>query len=96
MDSTVQVAAIGVIATIVTTVGIIVVAMINNRKERGTAAESAMEQVLGQRITLRDEQIADLKQDVAELEEKLVDKEGIVIELLAELDQYKAGKHERQ
>lgn len=102
MDSTVQVALIGIATTIVTTLGIVIVAVINNRRERGTAAESAMEKVLGQRITLRDEQIADLKADLADRDSRLVEasqtiaeKEGVIVELLAELDQYKAGKHER-
>lgn len=66
MDATVQVAFVGIFTTLVTTAGVVVVAIINNRRERGQAAESAMERTLRERIVLRDEQIADLKADLAE------------------------------
>lgn len=66
MDVTVQVAFVGILTTMVTTAGVVLVAIINNRKERGQAAESAMERTLRERIILRDEQIADLKVDLAE------------------------------
>lgn len=72
MDATVQVAVIGIITTLVTTAGVVVVAIINNRKERGTAAESAMERTLRERILLRDEQIADLKTDLVERDVEIV------------------------
>lgn len=64
MDATLQVGLVGIFTSIVTTAGIVIVAMINNRKERGQAAESAMERTLRERIVLRDEQIADLRADI--------------------------------
>lgn len=78
MNATVQVALIGIITTIVTTAGVIIVAIVNNRKERGTAAESAMERTLRERIILRDEQIADLKADVEERDKQILKLEEIV------------------
>lgn len=79
MDPTVQVALIGIFTTVVTTIGVIGVAVLNSRKERGSAAESAMERTLRERITLRDEQIADLREELAE-------KEATIARLLAKED----------
>lgn len=84
MDATVQVALIGIITTLVTTAGVVGVAIVNNRKERGTAAESAMERTLRERIILRDEQIADLKADVE-------DRDRTIMKLQEELDRVKGG-----
>lgn len=64
MDPTVQVAAIGIFTTLITTAGVGIAAMFNNRRERSGAAESAMEQTLRERIMLRDEQITDLRHDL--------------------------------
>lgn len=66
MDATLQVALIGIFTTVITTAGVVVTAIINNKRERGSAAESAMERTLRERILLRDEQIAELKADVEE------------------------------
>lgn len=70
-DPTVQVAIVGVLATLITTLGVVFVAVINNRKERGGAADEGVEAALRERLTLRDEQLADLRADVHELEAKL-------------------------
>jgi hypothetical protein len=67
-DTTVQVAVVGIFTTLITTIGVIVVAIINNRKERGGAANEAVEETLRERIILRDEQILDLKDEVAHKE----------------------------
>lgn len=67
-DPTVQVAAVGIFTTLITTIGVIVVAIINNKKERGGAANEAVEETLRERIILRDEQIQDLKDEVAHKE----------------------------
>lgn len=83
-DAAVQVAIIGIVTTIITTLGVIVVAIFNNKKERGNAAESAMERTLRERIVLRDEQIADLHADVAE-------KEMYIQRLLAKLENQEGG-----
>jgi hypothetical protein len=79
VDPTVQVALIGIFTTVVTTIGVIGVAVLNSRKERGSAAESAMERTLRERITLRDEQIADLREELAE-------EEATIARLLAKED----------
>lgn len=70
MDPTVQVALIGIFTTVITTAGVVAVAVMNNRKERGASAESAMERTLRERITLRDEQNAELREDNQELREE--------------------------
>lgn len=70
-DPTVQVAIIGVFATFITTMGVIIVAVINNRKERTGAAEEGIESSLRERIVLRDEQIAELRADLAEAREEI-------------------------
>jgi hypothetical protein len=82
LDATVQVALIGIITTIVTTFGVIIVAVVNNRKERGSAAESAMERTLRERIILRDEQIEDLKVDVAERDQKIAERDQKIMALI--------------
>lgn len=70
MDPTVQVALSGIFATLITTAGVVAVAIINNRRERGATAESAMERTLRERIVLRDEQIAELREENTELREE--------------------------
>jgi hypothetical protein len=66
VDPTVQVAFIGIVTTFLTTAGVVVVAMMNNKKERSGSAEAGIVITLRERILLRDEQIADLRADVAE------------------------------
>lgn len=65
-DPTVQIAFFGIVTTIITVIGGVVVAVVNNKRERGNSAESAMEATLRERIVLRDEQIEDLRNDIAE------------------------------
>ena len=55
----------GLLATIATVAGGVFVAILTNRKESKATAESAMEAVLRERLALKDEQIADLKADLA-------------------------------
>lgn len=43
MDANVQVALVSVFATTITTMGVIAAAMINNRKERGKAADAGVD-----------------------------------------------------
>lgn len=43
MDPNVQVALVSVLATLITTAGVVVVAVINNRRERGQAASAGVE-----------------------------------------------------
>lgn len=86
-DPTVQVAAIGIITTFITTLGVIVVAVLNNRKERTDAAETGIEETLRERIILRDEQIMDLKDEVAH-------KEQIIQRLKAKIAELEKGKND--
>jgi hypothetical protein len=79
-DPTAQVAAIGIFTTFITTIGVILVAILNNRKERGDAADSGVELALREqvavreeRIILRDEQIRDLQGDVTALKSRLAE-----------------------
>lgn len=79
MDPNVQVAAIGVFATTITTAGLIAVAIINNKKERAKAATAGVDAGLDERSVLglmfslmsenerKEEIIQELKQEVFEL-----------------------------
>lgn len=69
-EPSVQVALIGIVVSFITTAGIVLVALINNKKERGGAADAGVEATLRERLTLRDEQILDLK---SERDEALAD-----------------------
>lgn len=64
-DPAVQVAAVSIFTTFITTIGIIIVAVLNNKKERTDAASEGIEETLRERILLRDEQILDLRDEVA-------------------------------
>jgi len=52
MDPNVQVAAVSVIATVITTAGVVIVALINNRKERVKSASAGVEAALDERDVL--------------------------------------------
>ena len=52
MDPNIQVAFISVLATLITTIGVIVVAVINNRKERGGAASAGVDKALDEKDVL--------------------------------------------
>lgn len=70
-DPTVQVAFVGIITTLITTAGVVLVAVFNNKKERDDTADAGVEATLRERITLRDEQIMDLREDVMSLRTRL-------------------------
>lgn len=72
-DPAVQVALVGIFTTFITTAGVILVAVINNRKERTGAADEGVEATLRERLALRDEQIADLRADIVELRAQLAE-----------------------
>lgn len=52
MDPNIQVAFISVLATMITTIGVVAVAIINNRKERAGAASAGVEAALDERDVL--------------------------------------------
>lgn len=63
MDPTVQVAFIGIITTVVTTAGVVAVAIVNNKKERGGSANEGVEAVLRERVAQNEGYIAMLERD---------------------------------
>lgn len=88
VDASAQVIA-GVVGTIVTTFGLVIIAIINNRRERKGSAEASMEATLRERILLKEEKIADLKDDKLELLEensKLHDQKADLLEKIRELE----------
>lgn len=82
MDPNIQVAFISVLATIVTTVGVVAVAMINNRRERAGAASAGDEaglderDILGRMLSLitenerKEKHISELQEDKKELQKE--------------------------
>lgn len=52
MDPNIQVAFVSVLATLITTIGVVAVAIINNRKERDGAATAGVEAALDERDIL--------------------------------------------
>jgi hypothetical protein len=70
LDPTVQVAAIGIVTTLVTTTGVVLVAILNNKRERSGSAEAGVVIALRERLALKDEIIRDLRDDKSELEEE--------------------------
>lgn len=67
MDATATAAFASVAATAITTVGVVVTAVINNRRERESAADEGIESVLRERVTLYKE----LYEEQLEEDEKL-------------------------
>lgn len=94
-DPAVQVALVGVFATLITTIGVVVAAVINNRKERTGAADQGVEATLRERIALRDEQIEDLRADITELRAQLAEANRINAELQEELRQLRTQLEEK-
>lgn len=82
MDPNIQVAFISVLATIVTTVGVVAVAVINNRRERDGAASAGVEaglderDILGRMLSLisenerKEKHISELQQEKKELQKE--------------------------
>lgn len=66
-----QVAIIGIVTTLITTAGVVIAAVVNNKKERTGAADEGIAATLRERITLRDEQLADLREDKRDLQARL-------------------------
>lgn len=82
MDPTVQVAALGIIATSITVVGLIAVAIINNKRERGGSADAAIRETYEQRMKLRDERISVLLDQIAALEKENANLKAMVRRLM--------------
>lgn len=84
IDPNVQVALVSVLATTVTTMGVIAVAIINNRKERAKAANAGVEAGLNERDVL--EQLLALMNENAQLKTESTRKDKRISELRAERD----------
>jgi adenylosuccinate lyase len=80
MDSNVQVALIGMGGIFITAVSVILVAMVNSRKERDDTADSAVEKTLRERLTLRDEQIADHVADKDDMRARIDEQRALIDE----------------
>jgi small-conductance mechanosensitive channel len=70
MDSATLVPILGFAGTVVVAVGAIVVAVITHGSETKATGDNTAERVLEQRILLKDEQNAELKQDLIECMER--------------------------
>jgi predicted RNase H-like nuclease (RuvC/YqgF family) len=84
-DPAVQVALVGIFSTLITTIGVIFVAVLNNNKEREGAADQGVEATLRERIALRDEQLAELREDISELRTQLAEAMHLNSELRSEV-----------
>lgn len=100
LDPTVQVAFIGIFTTMLTTVGIVAVAFINNRRERTGSADAGADRAYAERlaakddiiaakdatIKFKDEQLADCRQDAATSELLLLARDKEIERLREQLD----------
>lgn len=98
MEPTVQVAIVGIATTFITTLGVILAAFVNNKRERTGSAAGGVEQTLRERITLKDEQLSDLREDKTGLQVKLdsaltaLDEKDQLVEYLRKELADRAGK----
>lgn len=76
LDPNVQVALVSVFATLITTLGVVAVAMINNKKERAKAADAGVEAGLDERDVL-----TRLLALISEVDEKKAKIAGIEVEM---------------
>lgn len=79
MDPIIGVAVFSFLGVVVTAIAGIFAAIITNRKEKRQTSETTMERTLRERLTLRDEQLADIK---ADLSEELDENEKLRMEIL--------------
>lgn len=74
MKDPLVIAAMGTFAaSVVATLGGIIVALINSRRERGNAASASADEVMEKRLLLRDEQNDHLRSQNVQLQEALDD-----------------------
>lgn len=66
MDPVIAVAVFSFLGVVVTALAGVFVSIITNRKEKRQTSETTMERTLRERLTLRDEQLEDIKSDLAE------------------------------
>lgn len=89
IDPNVQVAIVSVFATTITTLGVIFVAIINNRKERSKSAEAGVKAGMDEAEVL--ERMLDLMSEKAELQEK---NDSLTIQLAAKEEENTLLKRE--
>lgn len=63
-DPNIQTGLFGALTAVITSFGLVVVAIFNNRRERAGAITEGIAGTLRERIVLRDEQIADLREEL--------------------------------
>ena len=91
MDPTVQVALIGIFVTVITTIGLVVITVINSRKEKSDSAQKALESVHRERLEFKDEIIADLRSDLVDAYKEIMTLKAIPQE---EREKGRHGRHE--
>lgn len=84
MDPATTVAVFSFLGVVVTAVVGGIVAVYTNRAEKKATAETAVEKTLRERIELKNEQIADLKESKARVDEKLAEQIAENIRLKAQ------------
>lgn len=87
MDTAVVVAIVGLIGTLVTVVIGAFVAVNLNRTEKHKVAEDTLEATLRERITLRDEKIMELNEDLQECSDLNDAKDFVIRELRKRLEE---------
>lgn len=95
MDNGTLVVVLGFFGTMVTGAASVAVAIIVNRREKTQSAETALEQTLRERLVLKDEQLADCRQDLAAEKLKRADAEARADRLQQAQDQARAEENER-
>ena len=93
IDPNVQVALVSVFATMITTLGVITVAIINNRKERAKAADAGVEAGLDEKDVL--EKILTLMRDGEQKDQKIATLEAEIKGLRAENTLLRLGVNPR-
>lgn len=73
MDPSLLVALVSILTAAVTTSGGVAVAVLTNRREAENAADDTREETLRERLTLRDEQIANL---IAQVNERTAERDA--------------------
>lgn len=78
MDPLAQVALIGLPTSLLAITGSVYATVVNSKKERVGAAENALEKALRERLLLRDETIAELRDDIVNLKKDVEDRENMI------------------
>lgn len=80
-DPVIAVAILGFFGTILTTIATVSVALFTNRSEKKKTADDTMDKVLRERITLRDEKVKELEEEIEDLKETIASQDLVIREL---------------